>query len=60
MLNNFGKNNTVNQNDHLYNYNKKNDYILMYVIKSKKLCGVWQADGMPFYEETALLHSSYF
>lgn len=30
---------------------KKNDYILMYVIKSKKLCGVWQADGMPFYEE---------
>ncbi len=31
---------------------KKNDYILMYVIKSKKLCGVWQADGMPFYEET--------
>lgn len=28
------------------------DYVLMYVIKSKSLRGVWQVDGRPFYEET--------
>ena len=31
---------------------RENDYILMYVIGSKELRGVWQADGTPFYDET--------
>lgn len=31
---------------------KENDYVLMYVIKTKCLCGVWQVEGEPFYEET--------
>lgn len=31
---------------------KDGDYILMYIIKSKELRGVWQAEGRPFYEET--------
>lgn len=31
---------------------RENDYILMYVIGSKELRGVWQADGSPFYDET--------
>lgn len=31
---------------------KENDYILMYVIGSKELRGVWQADGTPFYDES--------
>lgn len=30
----------------------ENDYILMYITKSKELRGVWQADGAPFYDET--------
>lgn len=30
---------------------RENDYILMYVIGSKELRGVWQADGTPFYDE---------
>lgn len=31
---------------------KENDYILMYIIGSKELRGVWRADGAPFYDET--------
>ena len=31
---------------------KEDDYVLMYVIKSKSLRGVWQVEGSPFYEET--------
>ena len=31
---------------------KEDDYVLMYVIKSKTLHGVWQVEGSPFYEET--------
>lgn len=31
---------------------KDDDYILMYIIKRKLLCGVWQADGEPFYDDT--------
>ena len=31
---------------------KEDDYVLMYVIKSKALRGVWQVEGRPFYEET--------
>lgn len=31
---------------------KEDDYILMYVIKSKSLRGVWQVEGRPFYEES--------
>ncbi|MBQ8983802.1 MAG: hypothetical protein IJ079_09455 [Lachnospiraceae bacterium] len=31
---------------------KEDDYVLMYVIKSKSLRGVWQVEGRPFYEET--------
>ncbi len=30
---------------------KEGDYVLMYVIKSKSLRGVWQVEGLPFYEE---------
>lgn len=30
---------------------KEDDYVLMYVIKSKSLRGVWQVEGHPFYEE---------
>lgn len=33
---------------------KDNDYVLIYVIKSKSLRGVWQVDGCPFYEETPI------
>ena len=33
---------------------KEDDYILMYVIGEKELRGVWQADGSPFYDETAI------
>ena len=33
---------------------KENDYVLMYVIKSKSLRGVWQVDGCPFYEKTTI------
>lgn len=31
---------------------KEDDYVLMYVIKSKILRGVWRVEGRPFYEET--------
>lgn len=31
---------------------KENDYVLMYNIGSKKLKGVWQAEGVPFYDES--------
>lgn len=31
---------------------KENDYILMYIIGSKELHGVWKADGSSFYDET--------
>lgn len=31
---------------------KEDDYVLMYVIKSKTLRGVWQVEGRPFYDET--------
>jgi hypothetical protein len=31
---------------------KEDDYIFMYVIKSKILRGVWKVEGRPFYEET--------
>ena len=31
---------------------KEDDYVLMYVIKSKSLRGVWQVEGQPFYEES--------
>lgn len=31
---------------------KEDDYVLMYIIKSKSLHGVWQVEGRPFYEET--------
>lgn len=33
---------------------KEDDYILMYVIGSKELRGVWQADGNPYYDESAI------
>ena len=33
---------------------KENDYILMYVTGVQELRGVWQADGEPFYEESAV------
>jgi len=31
---------------------KEDDYVLMYVIKTKTLRGVWQIEGRPFYEES--------
>ena len=31
---------------------KENDYILMYVIGSKELRGVWQSEGLPFFDDT--------
>lgn len=31
---------------------KENDYVLMYNIGSKKLKGIWQVEGAPFYDET--------
>lgn len=31
---------------------KEDDYILMYVLKWKELFGVWQAEGLPFYDDT--------
>ena len=31
---------------------KEDDYVLMYVIRSKTLRGVWQVEGRPFYDET--------
>ena len=33
---------------------KEDDYVLLYVIKSKTLYGVWQVEGHPFYEESEL------
>ena len=33
---------------------KENDYVLMYVIKSKCLRGVWRVEGCPFYEESRI------
>lgn len=33
---------------------KEDDYILMYVIGSKELRGVWQADGNPYYDESII------
>lgn len=33
---------------------KENDYVMIYIIKTKCLCGVWQVDGEPFYEETCI------
>ena len=30
----------------------ENDYILLYITGSKELRGVWQADGLPFYDES--------
>lgn len=33
---------------------KEDDYILLYVIKSKTLHGVWQVEGRPFYEESQI------
>lgn len=31
---------------------KEDDFVLMYVIKSKSLRGVWQVEGRPFYDDT--------
>lgn len=31
---------------------KEDDFVLLYVIKTKSLRGVWQVDGRPFYEES--------
>lgn len=31
---------------------RENDYVLMYNIGSKKLKGVWQVEGVPFYDES--------
>lgn len=31
---------------------KEDDYILMYIIGTKELRGLWQAEGRPFYDET--------
>ncbi len=31
---------------------QEEDYVLMYIIKSKTLRGVWQVEGAPFYDET--------
>lgn len=33
---------------------RENDYILMYIARSKELRGVWRADGAPFYDETQI------
>ena len=33
---------------------KEDDYILMYIIKKNELCGVWQADGEPYYDEARI------
>ena len=34
---------------------KEDDYVLIYIIKPKcTLCGVWQVEGQPFYEETQI------
>lgn len=33
---------------------KEDDYVMLYVIKSKVLRGVWLVDGKPFYEETTI------
>ena len=33
---------------------KEDDYVLMYITKSKSLHGVWQVEGYPFYEETSV------
>ncbi|MBR1559029.1 MAG: hypothetical protein IJ646_02185 [Clostridia bacterium] len=30
---------------------KEDDFVLLYIIKTKRLCGVWQVEGEPFYEE---------
>ena len=39
---------------------KEDDYILMYVIKSKFLRGVWQVEGRPFYEESQVWNTHHF
>ena len=31
---------------------RENDYILMYITRTKELRGVWQADGAPFYDNS--------
>ena len=33
---------------------KEDDFVLMYVIKSKSLRDVWRIEGRPFYEETSI------
>lgn len=33
---------------------KENDYILMYVLGKKELRGVWQAEGLPFYDDSVV------
>lgn len=33
---------------------RDDDYILMYVIGTKELRGLWQADGRPFYDDTPI------
>lgn len=33
---------------------KEDDFVLMYVIKTKYLRGVWQVEGRPFFEETQI------
>lgn len=33
---------------------RENDYILMYVIGSKELRGLWQAEGRPFFDTTSV------
>lgn len=33
---------------------REDDYILMYVIGTKELRGLWQAEGRPFYDETSV------
>ena len=31
---------------------KEDDYVLMYIVKTKSLRGVWQVEGRPFYDES--------
>ena len=33
---------------------KEDDFVLMYVIKSKVLRGIWRVEGSPFYEEARI------
>ena len=39
---------------------KEGDYVLLYVVKSKELYGVWQIEGSPFYEETPIWSDRYY